>query len=120
MVGESDAHQTEAAYRRTADGEVLLHLDSGIMLIRRTKHEWIDRLEGLRPEALRQATMPIRGSKFLKNWSLTAYVRWLSAQIGQLGWTSQTSPREIVAGGGGFLSFRRFFLPRRPRGHGIR
>jgi len=66
----------EPEYRAVPDAGLLRRLDSGLEVVRRQKHEWRSNLEGMDAEEFRRNTDKIRGSKFLRTWTLEEYVRW--------------------------------------------
>lgn len=84
----------EADYHKVANGGVLKRLPNGLLVVRRFKHEWTRRLEGLPPAAFAMETSPKRGSKFLKAWNLSFYVQWVEEQLQALQWTEDTPQAE--------------------------
>jgi hypothetical protein len=68
------------------DGEPLTALPSGLVLLRRKKHEPID-FKGLTEEERARRTGKIQGSKFGPEWTLSRYVEWLSSVVDEQGWT---------------------------------
>ena len=86
--------ELESRYRRVCEGGTLERLSDGLLIVRRRKHEWTPDLDGLAGSKLKAATDPIRGSKFLRSWTLVRYVAWVKEQAETLGWTRASSPCE--------------------------
>jgi len=86
----------EETLRRAMDGDVLHRLPSGLMTIRRMKHEWLDQLDEISGDAFARKTDKVRGSKFLRDWTLFEYVRWIAGEVEGLGWDANTSAGEAT------------------------
>lgn len=78
------------------DGEPLATLTSGLVIVRRRKHEWVAGLEDADRQTLYRLTSKVKGSKFAKRWTLQAYVTWLSQQLELLGWTNTTPSQDVT------------------------
>jgi len=75
------------------DGETLLRLESGLVIIRRKKHEWQPKLAKLSAIKLAKRTDKEWGSKFLSDWTLPVLVAWITTVVSEEGWTPQTGRR---------------------------
>ena len=73
------------------DAGDLRQLESGLVIVRRMKHEWRTDLGHMTPERLRIHTGKVKGSKFLAAWSLDLLVEWIADQIDAAGWQRQDS-----------------------------
>lgn len=95
-MGEGTPNSSdEEIFRRVRDGEPLRSLASGLVIIRRRKHEPVD-FSGLTKDDIVSRTSKRSGSKFLIDWTLTRYVAWIEAEINILGWTDDTGPATAV------------------------
>jgi hypothetical protein len=84
---------------RIADGDPLRALASGLIIVRRRKHEWVPGLAESKLERLRYETGKVRGSKFLPTWGLDRLVNWITQEITKANWRRQSNafvPLEIV------------------------
>jgi hypothetical protein len=89
-MAKETPQQREARYRKVRQPGVLERLPNGLMIVRRYKHEWNDRLAGLGRRALATETDHARGGKFLPAWTLSRYVSWLREKIAELNWDAKT------------------------------
>src|SRR5438270_7352121 len=85
---------TQDPFRSVPDGGILIQLPSGVQIIRRMKHEWTPLVDTLKGEDLARHTDRVRGSKFLRNWTLAAYVQWVTQTVDELGWNQDTPASE--------------------------
>ncbi len=77
--------------RTIPDGEPLYTLPNSLVIVRRRKHEWTADLNGLTGAKLVRATDKVRGSKFVSEWDLQAYVERMVAAINSLEWDENTT-----------------------------
>ena len=89
-MAKDTLQQREARYRKVRQPGVLERLPNGLMIVRRYKHEWDERLNGLTHRELAKETDHARGSKFLPKWTLSRYVSWLEKKVAELKWDSKT------------------------------
>jgi hypothetical protein len=74
----------EINYRSIPNGGILKTLESGLQIIRRTKHEWLPSLQFATPAELHRFTDKIRGSKFTAIWTLPRYVQWKGKPVNRI------------------------------------
>jgi hypothetical protein len=86
----------ESDLRKIPDGEILAVLASGLMIIRRKKHEWIPSLDQAHGDELIRLTSPIKGSKFVQQWTLEEYIQRLSFELTRLGWNDATPSQAMT------------------------
>src|ERR1035437_2776510 len=79
----------QADLSRVPDSGDLRRLRTGLVIVRRTKHEWRNDLIGLSADRLRLRTGKAQGSKFLPAWTLDRLVGWIAAQVELAGWRRQ-------------------------------
>jgi hypothetical protein len=82
---------TQQDLNQVPDGGSLRVLPSGLVIIRRKKHEWINGLECLAPERLKTKTGKVFGSKFYPSWTLERLVAWIADEIQRAGWQRQNA-----------------------------
>lgn len=83
---------------RLPDGATVRRLPSGLLVVRRKKHEWNDGLGKLPDEKLAIRTNKSWGSKFLPRWTTARIADWTAEQIEAAGWTldaQEPNPLEI-------------------------
>lgn len=86
----------ESDLRKIPDGEILAVLASGLMIIRRKKHEWIPSLDQAHADELIRLTSPTKGSKFVQQWTLEEYIQRLSFELARLGWNDATPSQAVT------------------------
>lgn len=78
------------------DAEILLKLDSGLVIVRRMKHEWFDGLAGLNDTLFKQRTNKRWGSKFASSWPLERVILRVAEEVIAAGWTMENSVSGVL------------------------